>query len=231
MWRIFGVVIGAVLTCSAHAQEADFAAQMRDVNAEVDLPEHQTITADAIATLQAIAREKSTCIPTGVDLEKPTPATAVRLAVQGIQSGQLKNAWMTYGHALGCPDTPRIRLVILLMSSGEVRVRQVNQGESIASMSLMRDTSPSAAIGALTAIKAVNPDCDGKGMTMIGTKVLSRSPDLSPDFYGARYRGSWKESWTFEMCGHRADVPVSFTADGKGGAYSSIKPAEIRVLD
>lgn len=216
---------------AADAQDATFAAFMRQVNANVPLPEQHVIYADALETVQAIAREEAACVPTGVELDKPTPATATRLAVQGIQSGQLKNAWMTYGRLKGCQSPSPIRFVILLMANDEVRVRQVNEGESIASMSLMRDTSASTAVAALTAVRAVKSDCVGAGMKMVGTRVISKSADLSPDFYGARYAGSWEEGWTFEVCGRRAEVPVGFRADGMGGAFSEIRSAAIRVLE
>lgn len=227
---VYSIVFIVSLISAANAQEASFAAQMRDVNAKVSLPARQAIIADALANFQAMARKEARCIPTSVEIEAATPATAVRIATQGIQSGQLKNAWTAYGRAQGCKGAPRTRFIILLMANDEVRVRPINQGESIASASLMRDTSAGAAIAALSAIKAINPECDGTGMTMLGTTVVSRSPDLSPDFYGVRYRGSWAENWTFQVCGHSAEVPVSFTADGSGGAYSNIKSAEIKVL-
>lgn len=228
---LYAFAAGVAVTTSAHAQEKSFESQMRTVNASVDIPTQQAIDADALKTLKAIAQQKSLCIPTGVKMEKPTPATAVRIAVQGIQSGQLKNAWMAYGRAQGCAVAPRTRFVILLMANDEVRVRQVNHGDSIASMSLMRDTSAGAAVAALMAIKAIKPECDGKDMDMRETRVISRSTDLSPDFYGARYQGSWEEGWTFETCGQRAEVPVTFTADGSGGAYSKVKSAEVRLIN
>lgn len=223
------LAIAAVSPVSA--QDDGFATLMRDVNAKVAIPSKEAIKADALLTLQAIAREDSQCVPTGVELEKPTPATAARIAVQGIQSGQLKNLWMVHGRATGCPSAANIRFAVLLMANDEVRVRQVNEGESLASMSLMRDTSASAAVTALSAIQAVERSCTSQGMQMLGTRIISRSADLSPDFYGVRYKGSWVEGWTFKVCGRRAEVPVYFTADGEGGAFTNIKSTEVHLLD
>ena len=223
--------LAVALTAPAPAQNADFAAMMRDVNARVAVPDMKAIRADALLTLQAIARKDSACVPSDVEIEKPTPATAVTIAVQGILSGKLKNLWMAYGRPIGCPKAEKTRFAILLLANDEIRVREVNKGEAIASMSLMRDSSGLAALVAFTEIRKVEPACNGSGMQMFGTRVISQGHDLSPDFYGARFKGSWVEGWTFGVCGRRAEVPVEFTADGQGGAQFHIKSGEMRLLD
>jgi hypothetical protein len=72
--------------------------------------------------------------------------------------------------------------------------------------------------------------CDGKDMKMGPTRVSSQGADLGPDVYGVRYVGSWSEVWQFETCGKTFDVPVEFTADGDGGAYTNIKSADLAAV-
>lgn len=95
----------------------------------------------------------------------------------------------------------------------------------------MRDTSVQAAIAVLAFAKRTNPDCDGSDMTMSSSRVISENEDLGPDIYGVRYTGSWSESWRFAACGNQYDVPVSFTADGDGGAYTNIAGGEITLVE
>jgi hypothetical protein len=144
------------------------------------------------------------------------------LAIQDIQAGKLKNLWLAYGKAVGCADASKTRFIVIQTPDGAVRARVVNKGESIASPSLMRDTSMNAALVAWNAVRAVDPTCAGRDMAMVSTKVSSKSSDLSPDFYSARYQGSWEETWMFSVCGRIAAVPVSFKADGTGGAYTGV---------
>ncbi len=73
---IYAVSIFATLGRAANAQDATYAAKMREVNAAAPLPDQHDVEADALKTLQAIATQKSQCVPTGVRMEKPTPATA-----------------------------------------------------------------------------------------------------------------------------------------------------------
>lgn len=216
------VGLSVALVSAVNAQDETFASKMREVNAAVPIPDQLAVEADALATLQAIAKQKSQCVPTGLRMERPTPATADRMAIQSIQAGKLKNLWLAYGNAIGCPDASKIRFIVLQLPDGSVRARVVNQGESIASPSLMRDTSAGAALAAWNAVKGVDSTCDGRDLDMTNTKVSLKSADLSPDFYSARYRGSWEEVWTFSVCGRQAAVPVSFKADGTGGAYTNV---------
>jgi hypothetical protein len=219
---ICAVGIWALPASAANSQDASFAAKMQEVNASAPLPDQHAVEADALKTIQAIATQKSQCVPTGIRMEKPTAATADRLAIRDIQAGKLKNLWLAYGKAVGCSDTSKTRFIILQTPDGSVRARVVNKGESFASPSLMRDTSMSAALVAWNTVRVVDPTCAGRDMAMASTKVTSKSADLSADFYSARYQGSWEEIWTFSVCGRMAAVPVSFKADGTGGAYTNV---------
>jgi hypothetical protein len=81
-------------------------------------------------------------------------------------------------------------------------------------------------------LAAAKPDCtESKDLDMVGARVISKSADLSPDWHGSRYAGSWTEGWTFSACGRRAEVPVTFTADGQGGANWNVRANEAKLLD
>jgi hypothetical protein len=118
------------------------------------------------------------------------------------------------------------------MADSTLMVRAVNKGETLANPTLMRDSSSAAAMAAVLAVRKVKPDCARpEDIGMENARVVSRSADLSPDWHGARYAGTWKESWTFRACGRRAEVPLSFTADGQGGAYWTVHSTEAKLID
>ncbi|MEM8919084.1 MAG: hypothetical protein AAGE37_09520 [Pseudomonadota bacterium] len=188
---------------------------------------HPTLTEDdAIAaimiTVAEISNTKNTCMPESVSIEKPQPATGVKLVLQGVIAGQLKNGWQVYATYNGCPETPVQRFAVLDFSDGLRRAIQINPGRSLANMSVMRDTSASAAMSAYIAAKKTDASCDGKDMDLVGSRIVSQSDDLGPDVFGVRYTGSWKEIWTFKTCGQNYDVPITFRADGDGGAYTHV---------
>lgn len=220
----------AAASTPLHAQDEAFAAALQAINAEVRLPDRRTIETSALATLQAIAKAQRGCVPSGVDMQKATPATADRIALQAIQAGHIRNMWLAYGTAIGCPAVTT-RFMLLKLPNDEVMVREVNPGESLAPPAVMRDASSGAAAAALTIVRTADGACDGRDMDMIGTRVTLRSADLSEDFYGTRYRGNWSEVWTFRTCGRRVDVPVAFATDGNGGAAFDVKADTVVLLD
>lgn len=225
------VFVALVLASPAAAQDAEFARFVERTSAAVPAPPVTEVGAGALDVLKAIAAEKKSCVPNGVAMEPPQSATAVRLAVELIGAGKIKNAWTAYGRIQGCPAQPPTRFLVLRMADGSLLVRVVNVGETLANPSLMRDSSFVVAFSALGAIRAVKPDCDGKNLDMVSTRVISKSADLSADWHGARYAGSWTEGWTFSACGRRAEVPVTFTADGQSGANWNVRSTEAKLVD
>lgn len=223
------MALSAGLAQGAHAQDATFAAAMQATNSKAPPPSEAAVRTAALALLQANAKEASSCVPTGVETEAPTPATADRAVMSGIMSGELRNVWLAYGKASGCPGAERQRFMIVGTADGGLVVRPWSRGESMVWPTLMHDTSAGAGIVALNAIKAVDPACDGNGMEMIGSKIGAKSADLSPDFYGVRYKGSWEEIWTFRVCNRQAEVPIQFKADGTGGAYTGARQSGVKV--
>lgn len=222
----------ALLASSADAQDPEFARAITAINAAAPAPAPAEVASAALATLQAMAKEKGGCAPTGVTADAPAAATSTALATQLIGAGQIKNAWTVYVRPQGCPADSPTRFILLRMTAGELLARVVNVGESLTPPSMMRDSSFAVALPALTMIQKAHPDCKSMdGLDMTGSRVMSRSADLGPDFYGSRYAGSWREAWTFSLCGHRAEVPISFVADGQGGARWTVEERETKLLD
>ncbi|MEA3053226.1 MAG: hypothetical protein QOG72_2129 [Sphingomonadales bacterium] len=225
------IFILVALAAPAAAQDADFARFVAQTNAATPPPATAEIAAGALVVLKAIAAEKKDCVPSAVAMEPPQTATSVRLATELIGAGKIKNAWTAYGRPQGCPAPAPTRFLVLRMADASLIVRVVNVGETIANPSLMRDSSFVAAVAAVTAIQKAKPECDGKDLDMVGTRVISKSADLSPDWHGSRYAGSWTEGWTFGACGRRAEVPITFTADGQGGANWNVRANDAKLVD
>jgi hypothetical protein len=222
----------ALIATPAAAQDPAFARALAAINAANPAPANAEIAAAALDTLKAIAREKQRCAPNAVRAEPPMAATSTQLATQLIGAGKIKNAWTVYVRPQGCPTAGPIRFLLLRMTSGELLARVVNVGESIAAPSMMRDSSFAVAVAASTAIQKAHPECTSTdGLDMTNSRILSRSKDLGPDFYGSRYAGSWREGWTFSVCGHSAEVPITFTTDGTGGARWAADERETRLID
>lgn len=213
------------------AQDAEFARFVAATNESAPVPSVESAAADILETLHAIAAERGGCVPSGVEVDRIEAATAVRAIVQGVQSGHLTNAWTAYGQPRGCGGAPQARFLILGMPDGSLRSVLINEGESLANLSLMRDSSALAALGALQAVVATGQQCDGVDMKMGPTRVVERSADLRPAYHGVYYAGSWREAWTFTVCGKRVEVPIEFTADGQSGASYNIRGSEARLID
>lgn len=226
------IFIGASMAVPAAAQDAEFARAIAAIAAAEPAPSAPEVAAAALDTMKAIAKERGGCAPASVSADTPAAATSTALATQLIGARQIKNAWTVYVRPQGCPAAAPTRFILLRMASGELLARVVNVGESLAAPSMMRDSSFVVAVAALGAIQKAHPDCKGpEGMEMESSRVASRSADLGPDFYGSRYAGSWKEVWTFKVCGHRAEVPITFTADGQGGARWAAHESETKLID
>jgi hypothetical protein len=65
-------------------------------------------------------------------------------------------------------------------------------------------------------------------MDIVSAQIVREHPGLGPDFYGVRLTGSWDEMWTVAVCNGRAQVPITFTADGNGGATTAIDSKSVR---
>jgi hypothetical protein len=226
------VFVAALMATPAAAQDPAFARALAGINAATPAPTAAETEAAALDTLKAIAREKHGCAPTSVAADTPLPATSTALVAQLIGAGKIRNGWTVYVRPQGCPSAGPIRFILLRMAGGELLARVVNVGESLTAPSVMRDSSFAVAVPAVTAIQKAHPECRTvEGLDMTNSRILSRSKDLGPDFYGSRYAGSWQEGWTFSVCGHSAEVPIAFTTDGQGGARWTVNATGARLID
>jgi hypothetical protein len=212
--------------------DAEFARFVEATEAATPPPAMAEIKAGALDIVQQLARANGDCVPVDIEVEPVSAAAATRMVAQWVRSGEVKNGWTAYGRPKGCAAPARIRFLILRRSTGALLVRIVNSGETLANPSLMRDSSAIAAMAALAAIEKAHPDCGtSERMKMEDSRIVSRGPDLGPDYHGAIYAGSWEEAWTFRLCGHRAEVPIGFVADGQGGATWNIHADQAKPLD
>jgi hypothetical protein len=226
---------GAIVLAAAvppPGPDAEFARFVEATEAATPPPATAEIKAGALEVVQLLARANGECVPVDIEVEPPLAAAATRMVSQLVKSGEIKNGWTAYGRPKGCAAPARIRFILLRRSTGALLVRIANSGETLASPSLMRDSNMSAAMAALAAIEKAHPDCGtSEQMKMEGSRIVSRGADLAPDYHGAFYAGSWEEAWTFRLCGHRAEVPIGFVADGQGGATWSVHADQAKPLD
>lgn len=219
-----------VLLALLAAQDAACVQFVERTNAAAPAPPAAAVRAEALATLQGNARAEGRCVPTGIEMRPLETAAAVRAVTEGVRDGQVKNGWTAYGRATGCSAPYLGRFFVLRLADDSLRVFIVNEGETLANPSLMRDTGALAARVAGLVVRRVSPSCDAGDLRMGPTRIVSRSADLGPSFHGAYFSGSWTEAWTFTVCGRRVEVPLVFTADGVGGANYDIRGSEARIL-
>lgn len=231
--NIIALIVAAAAafgSASAVAQSGDFAAFVDRTNAAAPPPSVDSIAEPALEGLRNLARAEGRCVPTALALEPPQNAVATFVIAQAVVAGQIKNGWTAYGRPAGCPASPPVRFLVLRMADDSLRAFVVNEGESLANPSLMRDASVPAAVAAFSVVRGSNPTCNPSDMRMGPTRVAERT-GLGPNYHGAFYAGSWREIWTFTVCGRTVEVPIVFTADGEGGAHFNARGTEARILD
>lgn len=186
MRQQMGLAIAALVLAigSARAQTAEFAAQMQAINANTPPPEPAEVKNSVLAMLQETSRSAGQCVPTGVETEPATPATADPRYLLGIGSGKFRNAWLAYGRPTGCADGERQRFMLVRAADGTLRTGVLNKGESLASPSLMYDALGAAFISAMNAVRKAEPSCSDStaSVTLLGSRVSSQSSNLSPIF-------------------------------------------------
>jgi hypothetical protein len=112
-------------------------------------------------------------------------------------------AWIEHYVVVCEPRTQRNFLMILDKGEREPRVIEMLPGASAADPLLQRD----AMMGAVGALVTVEPKgCEQKQIT--DTAVVDGQPNG---------RDPWTERWSFDLCGKKAAVDVSFTPVASGG--------------
>ncbi|HEV2817588.1 MAG TPA: hypothetical protein VGW40_10275 [Allosphingosinicella sp.] len=230
MHRAAFFVALSLLPAAALAQDAAYRRFLEQTNAAAPPPALDALRQPALETLQGNARGEGRCVPSALTLERLESATAVRVITQSVRAGQIRNGWTFYGRAAGCPEPFLGHFLAARMADGSLRVLLVNEGETLANPSLMRDMGHLAALAATNFVRRAAPACDGADLRMGPTRIVDRSR-LGAYAHGAYFSGSWREAWTFTVCGRRVEVPVSFTADAQGGADYSVEGTAARILD
>jgi hypothetical protein len=220
----------ALVPNAAPAQDADYRRFLEQTNAAAPPPALAALQPLALETLQGNARGESRCVPSALTLERLESATAVRVITQAVRAGQLKNGWTFYGRAAGCAEPFLGHFMALRLADDSLRVVLVNEGETLANPSLMRDMGHFAAAAGAQAVRLAHPTCDTSQLSMGPTRIVDRAR-LGAYSHGAYFSGAWREAWTFTVCGHRVEVPVAFTADAQGGADYEVRGSDARILD
>ena len=211
------------------AQQPMVLDKLNELNAKAPLPSMEELKAAVSDTALAYAKARSECAPQAVTLSDAAPITGAGGVLTEVIAGKLRNAWTIYAQHVGCSGSTPVRYMILQLADGSLRAIHVNEGRTFANPMIMRDTSLSAALAAAQKGRALDPRCTGESMKMRSTRVTSQSADLGPELYGVRYKGRWTEVWQFQTCGHTFDVPIEFTPDGDGGAFTKVEVDKIAV--
>ncbi|WP_156405404.1 hypothetical protein [Sphingomonas sp. Root710] len=197
---------------------AQFQRDVAELNRK-PLPDGEPLARVVGAAVAVDARQRGRCTPNKISIGALSPVTLDGMITSMVAAGQIENAWLTAVKLDDCPPAAPIRVLLLRMADG-VALQGIfaGQGESLAWPTLAREALKATVPHAVNALRRADPACAPKDLTATDVKVADRSPDLGPDVYGLRLKGSWREIWTFEPCGHRITVPISFTANGTGGA-------------
>ena len=192
------------------------------------LPEGETLARAVGAAVAIDARKRGRCTPAKIKLGALEPVTLDGMITAMIARGQVENAWLMSVRVEDCPPADPIRILLIRAADGQgLQAVFAGQGESLAWPSLSREALRGTVNAAVKKMRAAYPQCAPADMTPIGVSVTQRSPDLGPNVYGIRLKGTWSELWAFEPCGHRIMIPITFRTDGKGGAYWDIDEAQI----
>lgn len=222
-------VVAGVSSVPAVAQHQLVLDKLNELNAKAPQPPLADLERTVAATAKAYGEANKVCVPASIKLGDVAPITGAKGILQGVMTGQLRNAWTVYANHAGCTGFDSIRYIVLQKPDGSLQSAIVNEGRTFANPSIMRDTSMLAAMAALQKGRSLDSTCTGETMKMGQTRVTAQSKDLGPEIYGARYAGSWSEVWQFKTCGRTFDVPIDFTPDGDGGAYTNVKSDAVAV--
>ncbi|WP_235398943.1 hypothetical protein [Sphingomonas sp. SRS2] len=201
---------------------AQFQRDIEEINRK-PLPDGEALARAVGAAVTADARQRGRCVPAKLVIGALSPVTLDGMVTATIASGQIENGWVTSVKLEDCPPAAPIRILLFRMADG-VTLQGIfsGQGESLAWPTLAREGLRATVGHAVDKLRRADPKCAPKDMTATDVKVVDRSADLGPDVYGIRLKGSWRELWTFEPCGHRITVPIAFRTNGAGGAYWDI---------
>ncbi len=192
-------------------------------------PSSAIVIGEIMKSAIEVQKNKGGCLPSSTVVDTVTPTTAARFVTEGVGARQIRNAWTVIVRHPNCGSDVVRYAVVKQFGDGYYAFR-INRGQSNANESLIGDTLPKAALVAALILKRAGTDCRTSDVMLGVTRVTEESADLGPDFYGARYKGSWREIWPIMTCGRTVEISVRFEADGEGGAYTNVKEDESKLL-
>lgn len=223
-----GMLICWLAASAAPAQHPLVLKKLNDLDAASPAPTQATFADEIAKAAHTLYPDKPGCAKRGLVVERISPATAERYVFSGAVGGRLRNGWTAVVRHPDCDKAP-VRYMIVQDAGGALRTIRVNRGTSYAHDSLIADTLPLAVLAAEAFLTRSKVACAGPKKAQLGiVRVESDGSGLGPDVKGVRYAGSWTEIWPLSVCGRIVEVPVIFTADGDGGAYTDIKGASLR---
>jgi hypothetical protein len=208
------------------APPAEMQRQLEALN-KLPLPDKTQLGIAVLKAVQADAAHRNRCMPHKMAMSNLEPATLDAMVTGLIENGVIENGWLTSVRISDCPPADPIRVLVLRAADGQsLSAVFIGQGESFAWPSLVKDALRGLVGSAATKLRTADPNCTPKELTPTAVRILSQT-DMGPVRYGIRYKGAWQEIWQFEACNHRIGVPISFRADGKGGAGWTISPEKV----
>lgn len=219
------VIVGCGI---ADAQQPIVLQKLTEWNQAAPPPSQQAMIAEIARASARVYAAKPGCAKSAITLGQIAPATADRRVFNGVVQARAKNGWTVVVTHPACDDVP-VRYMIVEDAGGALTTFRVNRGQSNASESLIGDTFPLAMLSAYGVLKRAKITCNDDGNAKLGvTRIEAEESGLGPDVFGVRYAGSWSEIWPVSMCGETVEVPIRFTADGDGGAYTNIKGDSVK---
>jgi hypothetical protein len=233
----FRLLISSLLALAATAAQAlpldplgDPGQFQRDIEAinSRPLPDGEALARAVGEAVAFDARMRGRCQAKKLRIGPLAPVTLDGLVTGLIVAGKIENGWITSVVLEDCPAGDPIRILLLRDADGTtLQGIFAGQGDTLAWPTLAREALRATVAMAVQRLKAEDPACAPKDLTPTSVRITGTSPDLGPDQYGIRLKGSWSELWTFEPCGHRLSIPIAFRTNGSGGAYWDLDPGGV----
>jgi hypothetical protein len=192
-------------------------------------PSTAIIASEVMKSALETQKSKGGCLPSSAVIDTVMPATAARFVSEGLKAQQIRNAWTVVVRHPNC-GSDVVRYAIVKHYNDSFYAFRINRGRSNANESLIADTFSQAVLGAVVALKRAGSDCRSTEPTLGVTRIAEEGSDLGADFYGVRFKGSWREIWPIMLCNRTVEISVRFRADGNGGAYTEGNEKENKLL-
>ena len=143
-----------------------------------------------------------------------------------IAGGRIKMAWLVDVMIGGCGEENPYRFILLQMPDDSYSSLVGSKGRTHAWPKLIKDAMMTV-YGAVT-LATHGQDCPVNAENFeIGPFAIKDDDSIGPYLFGVRYTGSWEEVWKIRVCETMVSVPVTFRADGQGGAYINVSQDDV----